>query len=172
MGDINQVRFLCKKAPTCDGPILEIGSKDYGSTSSFRRFYAACPYVGLDLEPGAGVDVVADLTSSLGGLSENHFALAICCSVLEHVNKPWLMADNITRLVRPGGRLYVSVPWVWRYHPYPDDYFRFSFRGVEGVLWNTSQSTPTGCSANFSEVANPQSEAALASRTTCSFTIF
>jgi hypothetical protein len=147
MGDINQVRFLCKKAPTCDGPILEIGSKDYGSTSSFRRFYAGLPYIGVDLEAGAGVDVVADLTAGLGGLCENHFALAICCSVLEHVNKPWLMADNITRLVRPGGRLYVSVPWVWRYHPYPDDYFRFSFRGVRSLFeqfdWGTAYYSTT-----------------------------
>ncbi len=24
----------------------------------------------------------------------------------------------------------MSVPWVWRYHAYPDDYFRFSWRGI------------------------------------------
>jgi SAM-dependent methyltransferase len=78
--------------------------------------------------------VVADLTAGIGSLPDNHFTLAICCSVLEHVHKPWLMAGNITRLLRPGGRLYVSVPWVWRYHPYPDDYFRFSFRGVRSLF--------------------------------------
>jgi SAM-dependent methyltransferase len=134
MGDINQVHFLREKVPQCDGPILEVGSKDYGNTSSFRRFYSAGPYIGVDLQPGTGVDVVLDLTTGLGNLKENHFALVICCSVLEHVKKPWLMADNITRLLRPGGRLYVSVPWVWRYHPYPDDYFRFSFRGVRSLF--------------------------------------
>jgi SAM-dependent methyltransferase len=134
MGDVNQLRFLQKKVPSCDGPVLEIGSKDYGNTSSFREFYRHCSYVGTDLAAGQGVDVVADLTAGIAGLPENHFALAICCSVLEHVHKPWLMAENITRLVRPGGKLYVSVPWVWRYHPYPDDYFRFSFRGVRSLF--------------------------------------
>ena len=134
MGDINQLHFLRKKAPTSDGPVLEIGSKDYGSTSCFRDFYTGCSYVGVDLEAGKGVDVVADLTAGIAGLPENHFALAICCSVLEHVHKPWLMAENITRLLRPGGKLYVSVPWVWRYHPYPDDYFRFSFRGIRSLF--------------------------------------
>jgi SAM-dependent methyltransferase len=134
MGDINQIHFLRKKAPSCEGPVLEVGSKDYGNTSSFRHFYANCPYLGVDLAAGKGVDMVADLTRGAAGLPENHFALAICCSVLEHVDKPWLMAENITRLVRPGGRLYVSVPWVWRYHPYPDDYFRFSFRGVRSLF--------------------------------------
>jgi hypothetical protein len=50
------------------------------------------------------------------------------------------MAANLTRLVRPGGTLYVAVPWVWRYHPYPDDYFRFSWRGITeifpGITWS------------------------------------
>jgi SAM-dependent methyltransferase len=134
MGDINQLLFLRKKAPTCDGPVLEVGSRDYGNTSSFRDFYRQSEYVGVDLSAGKGVDVVADLTGGIGSLTPNYFALAICCSVLEHVHKPWLMAENISRLIRPGGRLYISVPWVWRYHPYPDDYFRYSFRGVKSLF--------------------------------------
>ncbi len=134
MGDVNQLLFLRKKAPTCDGPVLEIGSRDYGNTSSFREFYRGYQYIGVDLTEGKGVDVVADLTAGIGDLPSNHFALGICCSVLEHVHKPWLMAENITRLMRPGGKLYISVPWVWRYHPYPDDYFRFSFRAVKSLF--------------------------------------
>ena len=130
MGDYNQLSYLKHWVPKVDGPVLEIGSKDYGSTSSFREFYAGCEYVGVDMSEGKGVDVVADLTQSTGTLPENHFGLGICCSVLEHVQKPWLFAANLTRLIRPGGLLYMSVPWVWRYHAYPDDYFRFSHRGV------------------------------------------
>ncbi len=43
---------------------------------------------------------------------------------------PWIFAEHLSQLTRPGGRLYISVPWVWRYHAYPDDYFRFSWRGI------------------------------------------
>ncbi len=130
MGDLNQLAYLKHWVPAVDGPILEIGSKDYGSTASFREFYVGNEYVGVDMAEGKGVDVVADLTESVGPLREGHFALGICCSVLEHVKRPWVFAQNLTRLIRPGGRLYMSVPWVWRYHAYPDDYFRFSHRGV------------------------------------------
>ncbi len=49
---------------------------------------------------------------------------------MEHVEKPWLFADNLASVIRPNGKLYISVPWVWRYHAYPDDYFRFSWRGI------------------------------------------
>jgi SAM-dependent methyltransferase len=134
VGDANQRLFLERHLPRVDGPVIEIGSKDYGSTASFRDLYAGVDYIGADLEAGKGVDVVIDLTKGLGGLGEGRFALAICCSVLEHTPRPWIMAENITRLLRPGGCLYLSVPWVWRYHPYPDDYFRFSPRGVQSLF--------------------------------------
>lgn len=134
MGDINQVIYLKKYLPEVDGPVLEIGSKDYGSTSSFRDTYLGAEYVGVDLEDGKNVDVVADLTQGTGPLPVSHFALGICCSVMEHVRKPWIMAEHVTSLIRPGGHLYMSVPWVWRYHPYPDDYYRFSWRGIEEIF--------------------------------------
>jgi hypothetical protein len=54
--------------------------------------------------------------------------------VLEHVPKPWKMAENIIRLIKPKGQLYVAAPWVWRFHAYPDDYFRFSWRGIESLF--------------------------------------
>jgi hypothetical protein len=130
MGDVNQLTYLKRFMPCVDGPTLEIGSKDYGSTSSFRDFYSGHEYVGIDMEPGENVDLVVDLTEGIGGLGEDHFALGICCSVLEHVRKPWIFAEHLTSVLRPGGALYMSVPWVWRYHAYPDDYFRFSWRGI------------------------------------------
>lgn len=120
--------------PAVDGPVLEVGSKEYGTTSTFRDFYRGNEYLGVDMAAGPGVDQVVDLTQSSEPLKEGHFALAICCSVLEHVDKPWLFARNLARVVRPGGRLYVSVPWAWRYHAYPDDYFRFSHRGIMSLF--------------------------------------
>ena len=146
MGHPTQRLLLRKLVPAAPGPVIEIGSKDHapagtgsGETSSFRDVYPGVPYVGVDLEEGPGVDRVADLSGGTGGLPENHFALGICCSVLEHTPRPWVMAANITRLIAPGGMLYVSVPWVWSYHCYPDDYFRFSASGVrelfDGVDW-------------------------------------
>jgi len=130
MGDVNQLTYLKRFMPSVSGPVLEIGSKDYGSTASFREFYSGCEYIGIDMEPGKNVDLVVDLTKGTAGLQKDYFALGICCSVLEHVRKPWVFAEHLTTVVRAGGALYMSVPWVWRYHAYPDDYFRFSWRGV------------------------------------------
>ena len=134
MGDKNQALYLSKYVPECEGRILEIGSKDYGNTASFRDHYDYEEYVGIDMEDGDGVDAVVDLVAGTGSLEKNYFDLAICCSVIEHVNRPWIFADNLSSLIKPGGLLYISAPWVWRYHPYPDDYWRFSWRGVEQLF--------------------------------------
>jgi 2-polyprenyl-3-methyl-5-hydroxy-6-metoxy-1,4-benzoquinol methylase len=91
-------------------------------------------YVGLDMAEGEGVDVVHDLTTGLGPLESQSFDFIICCSVLEHVRKPWVFAEHLTALLRPGGLIYMAAPWVWRYHAYPDDYFRYSWRGIETLF--------------------------------------
>lgn len=130
MGDVNQSLYLQQHVPACDGPILEVGSKEYGNTATFRSFYRDAKYTGVDLSSGNGVDVVHDLSSGPGPFELGSFQLIICCSVMEHSPRPWKLAEVMTSLLAPGGTIYVSVPWVWRYHPYPDDYFRFSHKGV------------------------------------------
>ena len=129
MGDKNNRHFLAFLADFA-GPVLEIGSRtDDTPTASFRGLYP--DYTGVDIKPGSGVDVVADLVQNpLGG----RYALIICCSVLEHVADPWAMARNITAMLEPGGRVYVCVPWAWRYHAYPDDYWRFSWSGIKRLF--------------------------------------
>jgi len=132
MGAPNQYHFLTrlfKELPT--GPVLEIGSKDYGNTQPFRELFPENEYIGVDLEDGKNVDVVQDLIEGIGELPENHFELVICCSILEHAKNPFKVAENITRLTAPGGTLFSSTPWVWRFHPYPDDYFRYTPSGLK-----------------------------------------
>lgn len=143
VGDKNQIAYLSRFAPTVSGPILEVGSREYGSTSSFRATYPLNEYIGIDMAPGKGVDRIIDLAEGIGDLEEHYFSLIVCCSVLEHVSKPWKMAENITKLIALGGTLFVSAPWVWRYHAYPDDYFRFSARGIEALFPDFTWEHPT-----------------------------
>lgn len=136
MGDINQRYFLERNIKPFKGKILEIGSKDYGSTENFRTYFKDAEYIGVDMEEGKGVDYILDLAKNTGDLEWHSFDLIICCSVLEHVDKPWIFAMNVTKLLKKDGLLFISVPWVWRYHPYPDDYYRFSWRGIVQLFDN------------------------------------
>lgn len=92
-------------------------------------------FTGIDLFPGPNVDLVADLCdpdflqkhSDLAG----KFGTVFCYALLEHVKNPFHAARTINSLIAPGGHLYFGGPWAWGYHPYPADYFRISFDGLE-----------------------------------------
>lgn len=134
MGTKNQFRFLSRHLDRVGiDKVVEIGSKQYGSTVPWRKFFRTAEYIGVDMEEGEGVDMVADIAQEDADVPEDAH-LVICCSVLEHVKRPWIAAQNIERMLAPGGFAYISVPWVWRYHAYPDDYWRFSFAGVRELF--------------------------------------
>lgn len=134
MGDFNQLIFAKAALSTFKGRILEIGSKDYGSTQNFRGLFPQSEYIGVDLEPGPNVDIVHNIELGLGPLENERFDLIIICSVLEHTPTPWILANNIQELMSEKSAVYSCHPWVWRYHKYPDDYFRFSPRGIQSLF--------------------------------------
>ncbi|MEI6437721.1 MAG: class I SAM-dependent methyltransferase [Candidatus Omnitrophota bacterium] len=138
MGDMNQFNLVKKYSQLVKGSILEIGSKDYGSTPDFRSLFVGGDYVGVDMEEGKGVDVALDLTTDIEELKlrlgKDHFSAIFCLSVLEHCEDPFKMALNISKLMSPGGVLFVSVPFSWRIHGYPSDYWRFTPEGVRKLF--------------------------------------
>lgn len=138
MGDINQRRFVERHRDAFSGPVLEVGAHDYGSTQDLRRLFPGETYVGIDMRAGPGVDVVLDMTApfaevdrQLGG---RRFGTIFCLSVLEHCAQPFAMAENMTRLLQRGGKIYVSVPFAWKFHGYPSDYWRFTHEGVKKLF--------------------------------------
>lgn len=159
MGDEAQLRFGQAFLPKRPESVIEIGSKDYGNTASFRELYPDARYIGVDISPGKGVDIVIDLTE---GKLLDQFDVGICCSVLEHTPRPWKMADSITAMICSGGSLYVSVPWVQRWHAYPDDYWRISHSGIKALFpdfeWGKAYFTtfPDGDVIEFSRNVDDQ----------------
>ena len=139
MGDKNQLIYVQKYAGQLNAPYLEIGSRNYGTTQDLRPLFAGRgKYVGVDMENGPGVDVVLDLTEDFeridAKLNGERFATIFCFSVLEHCENPFRMADNITSLLCEGGQLCVGVPFSWKIHAYPNDYWRFTPEGVKRLF--------------------------------------
>ncbi|MEY4921062.1 MAG: hypothetical protein RLZZ564_590 [Pseudomonadota bacterium] len=135
MGDSNQEIFLETTLKNYHfSNILEIGSKDYGNSSQFRKLLNFKNYIGVDLESGKGVDLVLNLEEGVGPLKNKKFDLIILCSIIEHSKKPWLIGENIQSVLSDSGIIYSAHPWVWRYHKYPDDYFRFSPNGIKTIF--------------------------------------
>ena len=128
-----------KKNKSLVGPrILETGARRYAEHSTLdlrAAFPRAESYVGMDLEDGDGVDVVCDLRwefpQVLSAVKGASFDTVFCISVLEHVDDVFKAAKNISRLMKPEGLLFLSVPFVFRHHGYPSDYWRFTPEALE-----------------------------------------
>jgi hypothetical protein len=134
MGDLNQLIYAQAVFSGFRGRVLEVGSKDYGNTQPFRNLFPGCDYVGIDLEAGKNVDYVVNLENGLGPIAGQQFDVIIICSVLEHSPRPWVIAEHLQSVLSPEGALMSCHPWVQRYHKYPDDYFRFSPRGIMSMF--------------------------------------
>jgi hypothetical protein len=117
------LREFMARHPAQPGRTLVVGSKCYNGKPDRRALYENA--LGIDLFDGEGVDVVHDLEQPLPG-HFGKFNHVDCVSVLEHVKRPWLMARSIEKAMLPGGTILVCVPFSWRVHGYPSDYYRFT----------------------------------------------
>lgn len=118
------------------GRTLIVGSKIFSEREDRRLRYPQV--LGVDIQAGDGVDRVLDLEEPLPD-DIGRFHHIECMSVLEHSKRPWKMAANIERLLKKGGTLFLTVPFVWRFHAFPNDYFRYTAEGVRslfpGIRW-------------------------------------
>ncbi|MGC1307607.1 MAG: methyltransferase domain-containing protein [Phormidesmis sp.] len=102
-----------------DGKLVEIGG-----TLSFQKYMLHGKCILLDIEDKLTNDVTAN-AESLPFASESIDGF-LCVSVLEHTQNPRLVIDEIWRCLKPGGEVFLSVPWLFESHMEPLDFFRFS----------------------------------------------
>src|SRR3546814_2644916 len=65
------------------------------------------------------------------------FNSVLCNQVLEHVFNPDAFLQEIHRVLRAGGMLLLTVPFVWDEHEQPYDYARYSTFGLKSLLERT-----------------------------------
>lgn len=58
----------------------------------------------------------------------------LCEMTLEHVREARLAVDEMRRVLRPGGELFLVVPFLWPFHASPHDYWRWTERGLAHEL--------------------------------------
>ncbi len=85
--------------------VLEVGSRDVNG--AIRDLFDTGVYVGCDIAPGPGVDVVlnAELPDTLG----RQFEVVVCCEVFEHTAGWPLIVENIAGWLQPGGLALLTM---------------------------------------------------------------
>lgn len=121
--------------PELSGIVLDFGcgSKPYESL-----FVNSTSYLGLDIEVSGHPHINEKIDIFYDGkiipFSENHFDNVFCSEVMEHVFNPDESLLEINRVLKPGGKLLLTCPFVWPEHEQPFDYARYSSFGIKHLL--------------------------------------
>ena len=84
-------------------------------------------YKILDPVPDYDPDIVGDIHKL--PFADNSQEAIICIAVLEHVENPILAFQEMHRVLKPGGQLFIYVPFLFYYHAhegYYKDFWRFT----------------------------------------------
>lgn len=127
-------RFFEEIREKLTGRVVDLGS----GFQPYREDVIAkgCSYIGVDWSKSlhaAKPDVFADLNEGVG-LNDEYADVVMSFSVLEHLYRPERLIVEAYRLLRPGGYLFLQVPFQWGVHEAPHDYVRFTRFGLERLL--------------------------------------
>jgi SAM-dependent methyltransferase len=101
-----------------DWKILEVGS---GPNRLFPHSTT------LDIYAGCKPDIQHDLNQTPYPIPDNSFDLVVCLHVLEHVQNLVSATTELHRILKPGGLLFVEVPYFTSVHYYTDPTHVHSF---------------------------------------------
>lgn len=120
---------LSELASELSGNLLDVGCGTRPYAALFRHTH----YIGLELDtPMARARGGADVFygGSAFPFADGSFDSLLCNQVLEHVPDPIQFLDECARVLKPDGKLLLSVPFVWDEHEAPYDYFRYTRYGL------------------------------------------
>ncbi len=111
--------------------VLEVGSRAVSSQALWRKAIPDVDYTGFDFHSGENVDVVGDAHYLSSFFDESYFDLVISFAVFEHLAAPWLVAEEIAKVLKVGGTVLVESHFSFNEHELPWHFFQFNSRGLE-----------------------------------------
>lgn len=110
--------------------VVDVGSRDVNGC--FRELFANHKYLGIDIEDGPNVDIVVPEYEY--PFEDDSVANIVSGSTLEHVRHPWRWIKEVARILKPGGRLCVIVPYAYEFHEHPVDCWRVYPDGLRALF--------------------------------------
>jgi hypothetical protein len=108
---------------TIDARVIEFGGSNGYIAGVFN-------HPAYEVAPNAPQVDIHDLSRYGTGT----YDFVILDEILEHVRKPWLALDEVYKILKVGGCLITSSPFMIAEHKCPDDYWRFTKDGLRVLL--------------------------------------
>lgn len=131
-GLVEDIRPLAKYIK---GRVLDVGC---GSKPYENIFYMASEYIGVDTRKSGHNHINEEIDIYYDGktlpFKNNEFDSVVTFEVLEHVFNPNEFIEEISRVLKNGGFLLLTVPFVWDEHEQPYDFARYTSFGLSYLL--------------------------------------
>lgn len=106
--------------------ILDVGCGKKPYQSLFKGAF----YIGIDIEGGGHFDQAKIVDKFYNGTDipfpDNNFDIVICTEVMEHVADPEKLLNEIHRVLKLNGKIFLTMPFVWNEHEIPYDFRRYT----------------------------------------------
>lgn len=128
-------RDIVRDGTRLSGRLLDLGC----GNQPYRPYVTkVVEYVGLDYPPTQGGLEISSRPEVYGDARELPFAPAsfdgvLCFQVLEHVDRPEVVLQEVWRVLKPGALGLISVPLFYNLHMEPYDYFRYTPYGFRSL---------------------------------------
>ena len=103
-------------------------------------------------------DILGDVCQPFPDWMRRRYDAVIALAILEHVYDPRAAIDNLYAALKPGGRVFLYVPWMWRYHAPRSlifqDYQRLSRDGMAYLLKDFERVTLYPLRGKYSSILN------------------
>jgi SAM-dependent methyltransferase len=110
--------------------ILDMGAGVRAQTR--KGTFKKASYVSVDIDQNYNISAVADI--HFLPFKDSSFDAVICTQVLEHVRDPIRSCEELYRVMKLGGLVFITLPFVWREHAKPVDFWRFTSFGCYNLL--------------------------------------
>jgi SAM-dependent methyltransferase len=107
------------------GRVLDVGGKKVRKRGLFRPDAApASSWEYLNIDPETDPDFLAPADAI--PVADEQFDSALLAETLQHLEDPASVLREIARVVKPGGRLVATMPFLFPLHFDPDDFGRWT----------------------------------------------
>jgi SAM-dependent methyltransferase len=122
---------------TLAGIVLDVGG---GRPAFHDNFWnGQTRRIRVDLSPSFRPDVVGDVVAL--PFHTGSVDTVVMCELLEHIAEPYLAVAEAHRVLRPGGTLLGSTPFIMVMHSDPADFARYTAEGLRRLLRDFSTKT-------------------------------
>jgi len=104
----------------------------------YKKYFDHCKYFSTDYAVGdsdwdySHIDFVCKLSEI--PVPDENFDYILCTQALEHVYNPDEVLAELNRVLKKGGKLFLSAPFIHQEHQLPHDYYRYTKSGLRHLL--------------------------------------